>query len=74
MRLKRFLLFAYNQFEEQGGMEDFIGDFDIGEAAKMRQEEMNRAGVKDSGHIYDCEVRKIVAYYKHKEWHTHDCS
>jgi hypothetical protein len=56
--MKRFLVFAYEIYYPQGGMEDFKGDCDtLLEAHELLKQ---RESHEERFHIYDTVTRKIV--------------
>ncbi len=59
--MKRFLLFAFNDYYPGGGMEDFMGDFDTME--ECQKESKKYSHLKDSmGCIdYDVEYKEKMA-------------
>ena len=54
--MNRFLVFSFPEFYPNGGMDDFIGDFDTLEEAKKAL--LN--GEYSTGHVYDTTERKII--------------
>jgi hypothetical protein len=61
--MKRYLIFIFDNYDAEGGMNDFKGDFDYFEPAcvELRRETSNGC----SGHVWDSEERKIVFEYSH---------
>jgi hypothetical protein len=64
--MKRFWLFAGDNFYPYGGMEDFAGDFDTAEAAAAAgaaglAKRAHEPGSIDWFHVLDTERREVVA-------------
>lgn len=55
--MKRFLLFEFDDYYPQGGMEDFTGEYDTQEEALRSRAEKKRG---DNFHIYDTVERRFV--------------
>lgn len=63
--MKRYLVFYYLNYYPNGGIEDFKGDFDNLEVAKVHLKisaklQGDEEFIITSGHIYDCEEKKII--------------
>lgn len=60
--MKRYLAFAGANYYPCGGMNDFIGSFDILEEAinKINEYDDNWGNLFDCGHVLDYESEKIV--------------
>lgn len=57
--LKKYLLFAFDNFYPSGGWSDFQGDFETLEEALKMGKEAGRAF--DRWEIVDSETRKVIA-------------
>lgn len=56
--MKRYLVFAYDEYYPSGGMNDFVGDYDD---LKVAIYNLKRSGML-SGHVYDqIEKKKIFS-------------
>lgn len=56
--MKRYLVFAFDDYDASGGMNDFKEDFDCLESACEELKKQVTDGY--SGHVWDSEERKIV--------------
>lgn len=56
--MKRFMLFIFQNYYPDGGMNDFKGSFDTLEAARFMETELNDAW--SQSHIYDTVTGRIV--------------
>jgi hypothetical protein len=71
--MKQFMLFAYDHYHPQGGMYDFVGDFDtVPECFEVVEKGYDVHWSADGGtrhcdweraHIYDLETRKVTWVY-----------
>lgn len=65
--MKRFLLFAFDAYDNRGGMNEFYGHYDSAEEAhaafiEQRYEAKGPVFYK-CGHIYDQQEMKIIQHY-----------
>lgn len=54
--LKRYLLFAFNDYYPAGGWDDFVESFDTIDEAKSMFMTTN----KDLGHIFDGDIGRVI--------------
>jgi len=57
--MKRYLVFAGNK-ESQGGMKDFMGDYEIEDAGISWAGHYASEASHDWAHVWDCDTMRIV--------------
>lgn len=65
--MKRYIVFYFQHFYPDGGMEDYVGDFDSLHKATKALHKADGLGKKEhgigsqaGGHVYDTHIRQIT--------------